>query len=618
MEESMKRHALLIGSQILGLRGPHNDVQAMAVLLSQRGFEIKKCTEAGASRAGILEAYRALIDVADKDDPVVIYYSGHGGYAEDKTGRRVQYILPTDWGTDENTFNGIVDAELSDLLAQLTGKTTNVTVILDCCHSSLLSRGADDAPPEFIARAVPGKWTKGLESHMVNAPARLHITGNPHAVRLVACEADREAFEADHDVNGQHVRRGIFTRALQQILEESGSAALSWRGLCNRLREHVLSRARMQRPSVEGPADRVLFTTSEQTRPDAVVYFEHEGKPALRASQLLGARVGIQYDVVRRGEISLTANSRVASATITTLDGSKALVSLTDVKEPPKVGALAFPKKSPFPAMPAALVGPSNPDLHKRLSASVLIDVTDREATRFVVETIDDKIVLTDHVDGVSSLLRLGNDSYGHAIATQWIERWAKAEALRALPPGGLAHNAIELTWGCAVNSELQTRGRGDRFRVGEKICLYAKNASQQHLYMWIIDIGVFGKVTIVSVAAEGQAIASGGRISLGDDNGVPVGLELEWPEDHASDLRPRRESLLVLAANHWVDVSVFETPTLQLRARGDRGSALEGLLRSLGTGTTRDLSAPNAGQVYGVQRIDFDLDPRPASASGW
>ena len=53
----MERHALLIGSQILGLRGTYNDVNAMNALLSQRGFDVRKCIEAAASRAGILDAY---------------------------------------------------------------------------------------------------------------------------------------------------------------------------------------------------------------------------------------------------------------------------------------------------------------------------------------------------------------------------------------------------------------------------------------------------------------------------------------------------------------------------------------------------------------------------------
>jgi Caspase domain len=610
----MNRHALLIGSQILGLLGPHHDVAAMAVVLSRRGFEITQCIEAKATRGEILAAYRALIHRARPGDAVVVYYSGHGGYAEDPTGRRVQYLLPTDWVEDEDTFHGILDAELADLLAQLTGATTNVTVILDCCHASLLSRGpAAAVPAEISARVVPSKWTQGLAAHVARAPVRAHIAGNPHAVRLVATEADREAFEADQHIDGMWVRRGLFTRALERVLEEPGADALSWRGVCHRVREQVLARARTQRPGVEGPADRTLFTTSEATRPDAVVYFEHDGDPALRASRILGARVGIEYDIVRRGETAVTPASRVATATISALEGSAARVVLSDVTESPEVGSLAFPRQSPFPAMPVALIGRDHPMLRDQVLASTLVDLVTPELARFVVETVDRALVLTDHGELPTYALRMTDDASGRILVMRWIGRWAKAEALRALPPGGLADDALELSWGHASAGKLVTRGPGDPFRVGERICLYAKNTTRQPLYMWIIDIGVDGEVTLVSGVVEGQAIQPGATLAIGEDRGVPVGLELTWPADLGREIGPRRESLVVLAADHWVDVSVFETPALHVHGKG-QASQLEDLLRSLGAGTPRDLGPQRAVQAYGVARVDFDLDPRPAT----
>ena len=486
---AIRRHALLIGSEILGLRGPHNDVAVMSDLLLARDFEITRCIETGATRNGILTAYQALIARAQPDDAVVVYYAGHGAQVEDSTGRRVQYILPTDWREDDNTFNGIIDSELSDLLAQLTRKTINVTVIFDCCHSALISRGVA-APVALVARALPGRWTEGLRKHIENAPPRAHITGNPFAVRLLAAEADREAFEGDHDIDGEFVCLGIFTRALQILLEEPGSAALSWRSVCNRVREQVLVRARWQRPSVEGPADRTLFTISEQSRPDAVAYFEDQGRPALRVSELLGARVGSEYDVVRCGETTVTAGSCIATATITAFDGSKAMVSLSDLRERPQVGTLAFPRISPFPAIRTMLAGRDNPALRDKLSTSPFIALVDQQPARFVVEARGDEIVVIDHADGVPTSLRLRDDVQGRSHATQWIERWAKAEALRCLAASGLPDGAIALTWGCAADGSLIRRAPGDPFRVGEKICLYVKNTSGEGLYVWVFDMG--------------------------------------------------------------------------------------------------------------------------------
>lgn len=624
----MGRHALIMGSQILGLHGVHNDVRAMEGLLGKREFEITRRIEGEATRDGILDAYRALIGrVADdvarngaRDVAVVIYYSGHGGFAEDGAGRRVQYLLPTDWVNDDTAFRGIVDLELSSLLAQLTAITTNVAVILDCCHSSMLSRGPDAAPPpELVPRVVPGRWTPALAAHLVaHAAERVHITGNPHAVRLVSTEADREAFEADQQVGDQWVRRGLFTRALERVLEEPGADRLSWRGVCDRVREQVLARVRTQRPSVEGPADRVLFTTSELARPDAVVYFELDGKPALRASRILGARVGGRYDVVRRGATEPTAETKVATATITELDGGSALAELSDVNERPQPGALAFPQTSPFPAIGVALPDEDqrHAALRERLGRSPFVEPAPPERARFVIEAAGGALVLTDRAGIPPYALRLSDDPDGHDLATRMIERWAKAEALRELPPQGLADAAIEVTWGCVQGGALVPRAPGEPFRVGELICVRARNATAEPLYLWIFDIGISGKVSLISGVAEGQRIQPGGTLSIGEADGKVVGAGLSWPRD-LSDLKaplaPRRESIVVLAADHPVDVTVFETPSLRTRGKGE-ASVLESYLRSLGGGATRDLTPPKVPQRYGVRRIDFDLEPARAA----
>lgn len=606
----MKRHALLIGSQIRGLAGPHNDVEVMGRLISKRGFEIVRRTGAGASRDHILEAYRSLIARAGRDDAVIVYYAGHGGWAEDKTGRRLQYILPTDWVDDEDTFRGISDAELSHLLAQLTERTTNVAVILDCCHASLLSRGAGSTPPAtLVSRAVPGKWTAGIAAFVANhAPERAYATGNPHAVRLVATEADREAFEADHWIDGAWVRRGILTRALECVLEEPGADALSWRGIADRVREHVLARARLQRPSVEGPADRVVFTTSELARPDAVVYFEDEARPALRASRILGARVGVAYDVVRRGQTAPTPEAIVATATITTLAESRALVALTDQKEAPLPGALAFPRTSPCPPVTVALEG-DNPALRERLDRSVLVDFGPRATARFVLETSGARLTLTDTIEEPPYGFALANDTAGRELAVQRIERWAKAEALRALRSSGIPDHAIPVTWGCVVGGKPVEKSPGEPFRVNEMIYVRATNATQRPLYMWMFDIGISGKVTLLTVAALGQQIRPGKSISFDEDDEQLHGLRMAWPSDLDVTVGPRRESIVVIAADHWADVTVFETP--QLRARGKDGpSRLQTLLRTLGAGATRDLQNEDGDQRFGVKRIDFDLYP--------
>src|SRR3979490_713475 len=72
----------------------------------------------------------------------VVYYCGHGCHAAiAQEGRSWQCIAPTDLRDGTATdWRGIPAWELSIKQSQLTAKTRNVTVILDCCHSAQLSR----------------------------------------------------------------------------------------------------------------------------------------------------------------------------------------------------------------------------------------------------------------------------------------------------------------------------------------------------------------------------------------------------------------------------------------------------------------------------------------------
>src|SRR6185369_16278018 len=79
--DAMAKRALLIGSQTFGLGGVDGDVTLMAETLSDRGFAVETRIGDAASRAGVIAAYERLIadTPSGSTDPVVVYYSGHGG-----------------------------------------------------------------------------------------------------------------------------------------------------------------------------------------------------------------------------------------------------------------------------------------------------------------------------------------------------------------------------------------------------------------------------------------------------------------------------------------------------------------------------------------------------------
>ncbi|GAA3448431.1 caspase family protein [Dactylosporangium matsuzakiense] len=286
----MGRIALLIGAQTYRLTGVGNDVEAMAGALARRGFAVTRAEGPEAARAGILDAYERLIRDARAGDPVVVYFSGHGGLARPPRtapGPKLQFLVPTDYDQSrEGDFRGVTGPELSVLLVRLTSVTRNVTVILDACHAAHASRGP------VLVKALPRTPYLDVAAHLerlrrcgLDTAAR-DALGNPDAVRIVACGREQPAFEF---TNAAGHRAGVLTDALVAALAAAGERPVTWAGLMAPVRERVRAAIPFQRPEAEGPALRALFEDAAVPLPP----------PPTRAA--LGARVTIAWGVVVAG-----------------------------------------------------------------------------------------------------------------------------------------------------------------------------------------------------------------------------------------------------------------------------------------------------------------------------
>lgn len=149
--------------------GAANSVACITQVLEARGFDIERCEGTDATRDGILRACDSLIERAGTNDAIVVYYVGHGGLVtnlryspNDDLPSRIQHICPTDFGdTTEDDFRGISYFELTLQVVNLTKKTQNVTLILECDFSAQMIRGNDRMgavqPPEREPAPLPGR-----------------------------------------------------------------------------------------------------------------------------------------------------------------------------------------------------------------------------------------------------------------------------------------------------------------------------------------------------------------------------------------------------------------------------------------------------------------------------
>ena len=91
---------------------------------------IRNLRNSEATREAIIEAFNDLRDDPQikKNDPIVIFYAGHGGQTNapkgwDSEGGKVQYLIPYDVETVVNgkTVHGIPDRTIATFLNDLAG-----------------------------------------------------------------------------------------------------------------------------------------------------------------------------------------------------------------------------------------------------------------------------------------------------------------------------------------------------------------------------------------------------------------------------------------------------------------------------------------------------------------
>ena len=611
---SAGRRALLIGSQTHGLEGVDADVARMSEALALRGFTINWCAGAAATRNGILAAYEQLIVETQWLDAVCIYYSGHGGRFENRLSegpRFLQYLVPTDHGP--GSFRGVMSFELSALLARLTSKTANVTLILDCCHAGQMSRGApgsggssaplrakavtDDVSPELIAQLLNSARTQGLS---------LDAESNPFAIRLLATEPQQSAYEEKTD----GYVGGIFTKALLSVLSQRGAKRSSFDSLMVQTRELVMRRRADQRPDVEGPRRRVLFELTQLPDERPLSLFFEAGDACLRGSTLFGAVPGARFGVMPEGSEKYAVEEALAEAIVTESLGAVSRVELRAAQQRalPEIGLLAFPLSVPFKK---CRVG-----LGEELSAEVGGVIAN---SRYLApEPIRPGVALpTVRLRGEQLVL---SDAAGLRLAStpesrlepllERLECLARAEDLRAFAPGTLD---VEVTveWGRVIDGRRVKMAPDESFHVGERQYISITNTGNDSLFLAVLGIDPKYSVRLLSRRApRGHWLLATESLLLGQlASGALAGFKVEWPAELAQDAA-LRESLLVIASDDELDFSLLSTAdAFQFKLTPQM---LENSQRAQRGGTRSARPAREAGSEYRLWVFDYLVDPRP------
>jgi len=309
------KRALLVGinryrnsSAIPNLSGSINDVEDMkALLIGKFNFapeNIMVLTDEKATHAGIISAFENhLISKTRTGDIVVFHYSGHGSQMKDVTGESPsgldETLVPYDSRDPENKVFDISGSELKPLFRRLAEKTTNVTVILDSCHSGTLVKAIrpvrmippDQRQPPPVTRSADA--IKGLG---VGLSPKLQ---NRFLYALIAAASSREvAFE--HVVEGK--QHGALTYFLTRALRNAG-AGVTYRDIMDVVTGTVTLNFSTQHPQLEGlQADQHVFGDSDSTAETYVLASPSpDGRVSLQAGQVYGITAGSIFEIYAPG-----------------------------------------------------------------------------------------------------------------------------------------------------------------------------------------------------------------------------------------------------------------------------------------------------------------------------
>ena len=625
----MRRTALVIGSQTGKLSGVHNDVATMTTLLTERGFDVDCRTEKDATQEGIREGCERLITDARDGDATVIYYSGHGAKAQVNTRAGnplpdLDFIVPTDYdASGPGDFRGITALELSVMLARLTERTHNATVILDCCHSGHMVRDND-----LRVKAYPHPTYLDVGEHVgmmralglqIELP---HVVANPWAVRLLACAPWESAFE--YTSKGQST--GILTDSLRHCLALAGPARVPWRMLIQGVRNRVSTLAFGQRPEVAGPARRYLFDLEETRGGIALTAVQSApDRLTLPGAALLGVAPGDQFGITPSGEIAATDATMVARATVTRTDGItvQAAFDLCDGHDtlPPMVEA--------HPLVTAATSRPVLVRGSGALADHVHGAVDAAPGLRAVLnaEQVGTDAVLAEVEVGASislwdgksePLVRVPANQAGADRIVDELRRLARTEGLLRLAPGAGEEltDPFTVEWGRVVDTVPEPLPpSGTMLHVGEPIYVRLRNDSERTLYFFVFDLGVAGAVTLITARDPGGLrLGPEQEYILGErDRGTLEGSPLLWP-DAVPTSDPRTESMLVIVTTAPQDLSVLThegAGTVVARGQTPLSRALADAMGAAATRDWRAVDEPSA--KYAVKRLDWALSPEAA-----
>jgi hypothetical protein len=394
------KFALLVGidtyQYVPTLDGCVQDVQDMKELLIRKfGFapqNILTLTNKQATHGGIIEAVKRQLIANSKLHPnaiVVFQYSGHGSQVDDTNGDEAdgldETIVPVDSRDPQNKNFDITDDELSDLFEQLSQYTSNITFILDSCHSGSATRGSskvrriakDTRPqppqPPLSATRSAAK-TRDAETTDILPSSQRYIT-------ISGSTSEEVSNEMVSSSGGTRRVNGAMSFYLIRALQDA-QPDMSYRELMSEVSNAVNLAYPAQHPQVEGDIRRPIFGGAANREEPFIRVSKVVGKTVtLDAGAAHGIKIGSPIAIYSRSAQKLSGDEKKLG--VGTIKSVSYFTSTAVMLEP-----VAIPKASK-----AVLIAPDYGTEKLRFA----IDTNEINDTKFVSQ-------LRDQLKTISSL----------------------------------------------------------------------------------------------------------------------------------------------------------------------------------------------------------------------
>jgi Caspase domain len=610
------------------LAGSVNDVEAVkALLIGKFDFppeNILVLENKQATHAAIISAFKThLIAKAQKGDVVVVEYSGHGSLMKAPPGKKIsgldETIVPYDSRDPMGKVFDIPGSELHALLRQLSEKTSNITFILDSCHSGTLVRGARvrSVPPDTRTPPPLTEYPSGERGlHEVESDSV------PPFALIAASTSKESAFEQTCLGGREH---GALTCSLIQQLQIAKPNS-TWRDVMDPVISNVTAEFPAQHPQLEGAkADQQIF--------GAAVSLSQSYVPAspldrtritLAQGAASGMTAGSTFDIYRPGTKQFKAPEKpTGTAQIVSVgDFTSEARLLPGGSGPVLPGSRAIERIHRYEKSRLRLY------LHEKEKSNTLQAlslalvrlpemeiVTDPARCNLQLEQTGGAIAIlsADHQTRSKPVSINSADAVDHLVdeLRAWA-RWYNVLAIKSAFPGPDIQVNIAAGQGEVTRDPFQNVGKADAaVMAGDKVSIRVMNNSARDLYITILDLSTDGSISIIYPDVAGASEVLKPSLSI-----LPV-FEAFVPADTHSVT----DTLKVFASTGPIDLR----PLARDRIRGaddvphplvaDGSDPLNDLLAEAG-GISRGLRPEGSSSA-----ADSSLPgpvPEPAKVANW